>query len=227
MSSVSWKERVGEAAVAEVEPGMVLGVGTGSTVAFFIEALARARIVLDAVLPSSLRTEEALRARGFRIASPGEVREIDLYVDGADEVDPDLRLIKGGGGALTREKVLATASRRFVCIVDGTKEVEVLGRFGLPLEVVPFAVPFVARRMRALGGEPEVREGHVTDNGGAILDVRGLTIADPEGLERVINDIPGVVTCGIFAARRPELLLVADARGVRRRARAAEGPGDA
>ncbi|MDX1459622.1 MAG: ribose-5-phosphate isomerase RpiA [Xanthomonadales bacterium] len=208
------KRQVARAAVREVDEDSVLGVGTGSTVNAFIDALAESEIRIDAAVSSSEATSERLRAIGIRITDLNASGGLDLYVDGADEFDAHRRLIKGGGGALTREKIVAEASRRFVCIVDESKRVGVLGRFPLPIEVIPMARSLVARKLVAMGGQPEWREGFVTDNGNWILDVHNLDLADPVHAEHAINDIPGVVTCGIFAIRPADLVLVAGAQGV-------------
>ncbi|MDW8480125.1 MAG: ribose-5-phosphate isomerase RpiA [Xanthomonadales bacterium] len=197
-----------EAAARLVEEGMAVGVGTGSTVAHFIPLLARRRHEIEGAVASSRDTEQKLRAHGIPVLDLNAVGELPLYVDGADECDPWGRLIKGGGGALTREKIIAEASRRFVCIIDASKQVELLGRFPLPVEVIPMARSLVGRRLRALGGLPAWREGFVTDEGNWILDVHGLAITDPVGLEQTINQIPGVVTVGLFARRAADLVIV-------------------
>lgn len=191
-----------------VEDGMVVGVGTGSTVAYFIEALAKRRHDIEGAVASSRDTAAKLESRGIRLIDLNAAGDIPLYVDGADECDPYGRLIKGGGGALTREKIIAEAADRFVCILDASKQVELLGRFPLPVEVIPMARSLVARKLRALGGLPVWREGYVTDNGHWILDVHGLSILDPVALEREINQIPGVVTVGLFARRPADLIIV-------------------
>lgn len=210
------KKAVGEAAAAEVEDGCRLGVGTGSTVNYFIDALAERRLELPVVASSSEATTERLAGHGIQVTDLNAAGDLDLYVDGADEVDPLGHMIKGGGGALTREKIVAAASRRFVCIVDESKLVKVLGEFPLPVEVIPMARSYVARRMVGLGGLPEYREGFVTDNGNVILDVRHLDILNPVEMETRINQIAGVVTVGIFAHRRADLVLVATDTGVNR-----------
>jgi ribose 5-phosphate isomerase A len=210
------KKAVGEAAAAEVEDGCRLGVGTGSTVNHFIDALAQRRLELPVVASSSEATTERLARHGIQVTDLNEAGDLDLYVDGADEVDSMGHMIKGGGGALTREKIVAAASRRFVCIVDESKLVKVLGEFPLPVEVIPMARSYVARRMVGLGGLPEYREGFVTDNGNVILDVRHLDMLNPVELESRINQIAGVVTVGIFAQRRADLVLVATDTGVTR-----------
>ncbi len=209
------KIEVAKAAVAEVPAGAILGVGTGSTVDCFIDELAHAKIKLQAAVSSSRRTTERLTALGYTVIGLEALAgPIDLYIDGADEIDPNLCMIKGGGGALTQEKIVASAAHRFICIVDASKRVEVLGRFPLPLEVIAAAILSVTWAVRALGGEPSLRPGVITDNGHPILDVRGLTIQDPKAMETALNQIPGIVTNGIFALRPADLALVASNRGV-------------
>ena len=209
------KIEVAKAAVAEVPAGAILGVGTGSTVDCFIDELAHAKIKLQAAVSSSRRTTERLTALGYKVIGLEALAgPIDLYIDGADEIDPNLCMIKGGGGALTQEKIVASAAHRFICIVDASKRVEVLGRFPLPLEVIAAAIPSVTWAVRVLGGEPSLRPGVITDNGHPILDVRGLTIQDPKAMETALNQIPGIVTNGIFALRPADLALVASNRGV-------------
>nr|WP_221929244.1 ribose-5-phosphate isomerase RpiA [Tepidiphilus sp. J10] len=214
------KRLAGEAAVAEVPEGIFLGVGTGSTVNCFIDALVRSGKRIRGAVSSSEATTERLRRYGIPVLDATELDTVPLYVDGADEIDPAFAMIKGGGGALTREKIVAAMAERFVCICDERKLVERLGRFPLPIEVIPMAERLVARRLRELGGEPRRRVGFVTDNGNAILDVHGLVIDDPDALETALNDIPGVVTNGIFAHRRADVLLLATGEGVQRRERA-------
>jgi ribose 5-phosphate isomerase A len=195
--------------MAYVEDGMVVGVGTGSTVNHFIDALAARRDRIAGAVSSSEASTSRLRAAGIEVLELNSTGDLMLYVDGADEANPSLQLIKGGGGALTREKIVAAASRRFVCIVDDSKLVDVLGRFPLPVEVIPMARSLVARRILRLGGQPVWREGVVTDNGNVILDVHNLEILDPPALETEINQIAGVVTVGLFARRPADVLLVA------------------
>jgi ribose 5-phosphate isomerase A len=197
----------------------VIGVGTGSTVNFFIEALAAVKERFAGAVSSSESSTTRLRAAGIEVLDLNAVDAFDCYIDGADEADRRLCLIKGGGAALTREKIVAAVARRFICIVDDSKLVDVLGRFPLPVEVIPMARSFVARELVKLGGEPVWRQGITTDNGNDILDVRGLRITDPEGLEGEINQIAGVVTVGLFARRPADLLLVATDSGVERRVR--------
>jgi ribose 5-phosphate isomerase A len=187
--------------------GAILGVGSGSTVNFFIDALLPLRARLGGAVASSEATRRRLEAIGVPTVDLNTLDRLAIYVDGADEIDPRLRMIKGGGGALTREKIVAAASGVFICIVDSSKQVESLGRFPLPIEVIPMAMRQVARQLTALGGEPQPREGFVTDNGNLILDVRRLAIDDPVALETALNQIPGVVTCGLFALRPADMLI--------------------
>ena len=218
MDQDSRKKAVALAAAAEVEDGCRLGVGTGSTVNYFIDALADRKLDLPVVVSSSEATTERLARHGIQVTDLNQAGSLDLYVDGADEVDALGHMIKGGGGALTREKIVAAASVRFVCIVDDSKLVKVLGEFPLPVEVIPMARSYVARQMVGLGGLPEYREGIVTDNGNVILDVRHLEILNPVEMETKINQIAGVVTVGIFAHRPADLVLVATDTGVSRTA---------
>ncbi|HEX6997425.1 MAG TPA: ribose-5-phosphate isomerase RpiA [Gammaproteobacteria bacterium] len=215
MSKDAHKRLAAEAAIAYIKDGIVLGVGTGSTVDLFIDALPAHAGRLTAVVSSSERTTARLRALGIPVSELGDVGDIDLYVDGADEATKRLELIKGGGGALTREKILAAASRKFVCVVDESKLVGVLGKFPLPIEVIPMAASFVSRQMMKAGGQPILRDGFVTDNGNAIIDVHDLQISNPLELETRFNQIPGVVTVGIFAHRPADVLLVGGPKGVR------------
>ena len=210
MSRDDEKRGAAEAALKFIEDGSIVGVGTGSTVAFFIEALARMRDRIAGAVSSSERSTAHLRERGIEVLDLNAAGTLPLYVDGADECDPHKRLIKGGGGALTREKIIAAASRKFVCLIDSGKRVEILGRFPLPVEVIPMARSYVAREIVRRGGNPVWREGTVTDNGNAILDVHGLTITDPVGLERDLNQLAGVVTVGLFAARPADVVLCGD-----------------
>jgi len=198
-----------------IQPGTTLGVGTGSTVNCMIEMLPEVRDLIDCVVSSSRASTELLEKLGFEVSTLNETGDFDLYIDGADECNKHLQLIKGGGGALTREKVLAEAARRFVCIVDDTKLVGMLGGFPLPIEVLPMAQELVARRMLKLRGQPIWREGFITDNGNHILDIHNLQIANPIEMEARINRIPGVVTVGLFADRPADILLIADDTGVR------------
>jgi len=198
-----------------VREDCVLGVGTGSTVNCFIDALVASGKRLEAAVSSSEATTARLRSHGFEVRELNNAGTLDLYIDGADEFDPYRRLIKGGGGALTREKIVAAASRKFVCIVDESKKVGILGAFPLPVEVIPMARSYVARQLVALGGQPELRTDFVTDNGNVILDVHNLDLVDPVSVEGRINNIPGVVTCGLFALRPAEVVLMASPSGVR------------
>jgi ribose 5-phosphate isomerase A len=210
------KQQAARAAAEFVQPGIKLGVGTGSTVNFFIDEIAGRRDQIDAVVASSRETEQRLKAAGFEVSDLAQTGDLDLYVDGADEANKHFHLIKGGGGALTREKVLAAASRRFVCIIDDSKWVAVLGRFPLPIEVIPMAQSYVARQLVRSRGQPILRKGFVTDNGNVILDVHNLSITNPPDLESRLNQIPGVVTVGIFAQRPADVILMAEDAGVKR-----------
>jgi ribose 5-phosphate isomerase A len=215
MDASEKKRSAAKAALKFIEPGTTLGVGTGSTVNFLIDMLPDVRDRIDHVVSSSKASTALLQQQGFEVQTLNETGDIDLYVDGADETNKHLQLIKGGGGALTREKVLAAAARRFVCIVDDTKLVGMLGSFPLPIEVLPMAQELVARRLVKMRGQPIWRDGFVTDNGNHILDVHHLQISNPLEMESRINRIPGVVTVGIFADRPADVLLVADNNGVR------------
>lgn len=214
VSQQEQKRQVGAAALKWVREDSVLGVGTGSTVNCFIDALAESGIRLEAAVSSSEATTQLLKAIGIDVIDLNQAGTLDLYVDGADEFDRYLRLIKGGGGALTREKIVAGASRKFVCIVDESKQVGVLGKFPLPVEVIPMARSFVARQLVAMGGQPELREGFTTDNGNLILDVHNMDLVDPVAAERQLNNLPGVVTCGLFALRPADVVLMASPAGV-------------
>lgn len=208
------KKRAAHAALDYLTDGMVVGVGTGSTVNLFIDALGSMRSRLAGAVSSSDVSTSRLQAAGIEVLDLNDAGSLELYVDGADEATRHRMLIKGGGGALTREKIVAAASHRFLCIVDASKVVDVLGRFPLPVEVIPMARSLVARELTARGGRPVWREGFVTDNGAHILDVHGLEILDPPALESELNQIPGVVTVGLFARRPADLLLVGTAAGV-------------
>jgi ribose 5-phosphate isomerase A len=209
------KRRAALAALSYVKDGVALGVGTGSTVDLLIDALPPLSAKLTAVVSSSERSTRRLEAAGIKVSALADVGDLDLYIDGADEATKHLHLMKGGGGALTREKILAAASRKFVCVVDDTKLVATLGKFPLPLEVLPVARSFVARQMVKAGGQPIVREGFVTDNGNEVIDVHNLKIANPIEVETRFNQIPGVVTVGIFANRPADVLLIGGASGVK------------
>jgi len=208
------KQRAAAAALQYLREGMLLGVGTGSTVNAFIEQLQPWRGRLRGAISSSEASSRRLAELGIPLFDLNDVDELELYVDGADEATHRRMLIKGGGAALTREKIIASASHRFVCIVDDSKLVDTLGRFPLPVEVIPMARAQVARRLAVLGGTPVWREGVVTDNGNHVLDVHDLRIEDPVGMEAAINQITGVVTVGLFAARPADLLLVARNEGI-------------
>jgi ribose 5-phosphate isomerase A len=209
------KRQAAAAAVTQVEAGMSLGVGTGSTVNFFIDALAERARQLTLVVSSSKESTRRLESFGIEVSELASAGQLDLYVDGADEATKHLHLIKGGGGALTREKILASASRTFVCIVDDSKLVGSLGQFPLPVEVIPMAQSFVSRRLIQAGGQPILRTGFVTEDGNHIVDVHNLSIPNPLEVENRLNQIPGVVTVGLFAHRRADILLVSGDDGVR------------
>lgn len=203
------KRLAGEKAIDYVEDGMIVGVGTGSTVAFFIDALARIKHRIEGAVSSSDQSTQRMREHGIRILELNETGPLSLYVDGADECDPHKRLIKGGGAALTREKIVAEASEKFVCIIDESKRVDVLGKFPLPVEVIPMARSLVARQILAqTGAQPVWRDGVVTDNGNWVLDVHGLKIIDPVALENALNQIPGIVSVGLFARRAADVVIV-------------------
>jgi len=214
MTQDSRKQRAAEAALEFVGEGGIVGVGTGSTVNFFIDGLAALRGRIAGAVSSSVASTRRLESHGIPVLDLNDAGELEVYVDGADEATRRLHLVKGGGGALTREKIVAAASRRFICIVDEQKLVERLGRFPLPVEVIPMARRLVASQLTRLGGRPVWREGFVTDNGNHILDVHGLAIDDPVALEGEINQVAGVVTVGLFARRPADLLLVGTSGGV-------------
>ena len=219
MTQDELKQAVAQAAadhVAKTAPaGSIIGVGTGSTANFFIDALAPLKDRYKGAVASSEATRQRLEGHGFKVFDLNDVDAIPVYVDGADEIDAGLNMIKGGGGALTREKIVAAVAERFVCICDASKLVDTMGKFPLPVEVIPMARAHVARELAKLGGTPVLRENFITDNGNLILDVKGLTISDPKGLEAQINQITGVVTNGLFAVRPANLLLLGTADGVR------------
>jgi len=209
------KALVGRAALEYVVAGSIVGVGTGSTVNCFIDALAGIRHTIRGAVSSSEKSSERLRAHGIEVLDANAVEQIPVYIDGADEIDHRGHMIKGGGAALTREKIVADIAQRFVCIADVSKLVDVLGAFPLPVEVIPMAAAQVSRRLRVLGGEPALRAGVVTDNGCHIIDVRGLKIHDPVAMEREINQWPGVVSVGIFARNKANVCLLGAPEGVR------------
>ena len=215
MDASDKKRAAARAALEFIQPGTSLGVGTGSTVNFLIEMLPAVRDMIDCIVSSSRASSVLLEEQGFTVSTLNEVGDFDLYIDGADESNKRLQLIKGGGGALTRDKVLAAAARRFVCIADDTKLVGMLGGFPLPIEVLPMAQELVSRRMLKMRGRPIWREGFITDNGNHILDVHDLQIPNPIEMEARINRIPGVVTVGIFADRPADILLIGADEGVR------------
>ena len=219
MTQDELKQAVAQAAadyVAQTAPaGSIIGVGTGSTANFFIDALAPLKDRYKGAVASSEATRKRLEGHGIKVFDLNEVDDIPVYVDGADEIDAGLNMIKGGGGALTREKIVAAVARTFVCICDGSKLVDTMGKFPLPVEVIPMACAHVARELSKFGGTPVLREGFITDNGNLILDVKGLSITDPKALEAKINQITGVVTNGLFALRPANLLLLGTADGVR------------
>ncbi|GAB4346351.1 MAG: ribose-5-phosphate isomerase RpiA [Gammaproteobacteria bacterium] len=214
MNQDEMKKLAAQTALDYVPAGEVIGVGTGSTVNHFIDALAAVKGKIEGAVSSSEASTERLKAHGIPVVDLNSVMELAVYVDGADEANRHLQLIKGGGGALTREKIVAAASRQFVCIADRSKLVDYLGKFPLPVEVIPMARSFVARQLRKLGGDPVWREHFVTDNGNVILDVHNLEIMEPAKLEAEINNIPGVVTNGIFALRPADVLLLGTPDGV-------------
>ena len=203
------KKQVAEAALAYVEDDSIVGVGTGSTVNFFIECLASIKHRIDGAVSSSDATEALLKQYNIPVLSLNSANDIPVYVDGADEATKYLHLIKGGGGALTREKIVAAASKKFICIIDETKMVDVLGTFPLPVEVIPMAQSYIAREITKLGGQPILREGFTTDNGNIILDVHNLSILKPVEMEQELNQLAGIVTNGLFAQRPADVLLVA------------------
>ncbi|MEK7948701.1 ribose-5-phosphate isomerase RpiA [Pigmentiphaga sp. YJ18] len=220
LSQQELKQQAADAALAFVAdvaaPDVVIGVGTGSTADLFIDGLAAYKGRIRGTVASSERSAARLAGHGLPVFDLNDVAFMPIYVDGADEIDDHLHMIKGGGGALTREKIVASVAERFICIADESKLVEQLGAFPLPVEVIPMAREAVARALRLLGGQPRLREGFVTDNGNVILDVHGMRIAEAQGLEKVINDLAGVVTCGLFALRGADVALLATQFGVRR-----------
>lgn len=215
MSADRKKQLAAEAALACIAADTVIGVGTGSTVNRFIDAMAARKLRIRGAVSSSEASTERLKRHGIEVLDLDTAGDLDLYVDGADESDRELHLIKGGGGALTREKIVAAASRRFICIADDSKLVEVLGKFPLPIEVIPMARSYVARQLVKLGGRPVRRDRFVTDNGNEILDVHGLVIVDPVAMETELNQIAGVVTVGLFARRPADVLILGTDTGVK------------
>lgn len=215
MSADDLKRAAAKAAIKYVEPGSIVGVGTGSTANHFIDLLAEIKADVDAAVASSEATAERLRSHGIPVIDLNAAGTLSIYVDGADEATKHLQLIKGGGGALTREKIVAAASNKFICIADGSKLVDRLGAFPLPVEVIPMARSYVGRALVKLGGDPELREDFKTDNGNIIIDVHNLDIMEPAALEAEINQITGVVTVGLFAQRPADVLLLAGLDGVK------------
>jgi len=216
MTQDELKKMVAEAAIEYVVPDTIIGIGTGSTANFFIDALAEIKHKINGAVASSEASAERLRGHGIEVFDLNSVNGISVYVDGADESDKYLHLIKGGGGALTREKIVAACSQKFVCIADESKLVDVMGEFPLPVEVIPMARSFVARELVKLGGRPVYREGFVTDNGNVILDMHDMSIVDPRDLERKLNDITGVVTNGLFAIKPADVLLLGTQDGIKK-----------
>ena len=216
MTQNEMKQAAAEAAIAYVEDGSVVGVGTGSTADFFIAALGKIKHRIDGAVASSEGTAQKLKALGIAVYDLNGVKELPVYVDGADEITLHLAMIKGGGGALTREKIVAAVARKFICIADHSKLVDVLGKFPLPVEVIPMARSYVAREIVKLGGQPAWRQGFITDNGNLILDVHNMSITQPIELEAALNQITGVVTNGLFARRGADVLLLGTADGIKK-----------
>lgn len=214
MTQDELKQAVARAAIDYVPQG-IIGVGTGSTANFFIDELANIKGRFDGAVASSEATAQRLTAHGIAVYELNDIGELAIYVDGADEITQHMHMIKGGGGALTREKIVAACSKQFICLADGSKLVDVLGRFPLPVEVIPMARSYVARELVKLGGQPKLREGFVTDNGNVILDVHGLSILNPVELETTLNQLVGVVTNGLFAQRAADVLLLGTREGVK------------
>ena len=215
MTQDELKQAVAQAALAYVEEGKIVGVGTGSTARLFIEALAGMKDRIAGAVASSEDTRQRLEGHGIKVFDLNEVTDLPVYIDGADEITAEMHMIKGGGGALTREKIVSAVAKKFVCIADGSKLVPVLGNFPLPVEVIPMARAYVARELVKLGGTPVLREGVVTDNGNLILDVKGWQIVDPVDLKSRLNQIVGVVTSGLFARRAADVCLLGTSEGVR------------
>ncbi len=215
MNQDELKKQVAEAALEYVEVGTIIGVGTGSTANMFIDALARIKGKIEGTVASSVASADRLKSHGIPVLDLNSVDEMSVYVDGADEATRHLHLIKGGGGALTREKIVAACSRKFVCIADESKLVDVLGQFPLPIEVIPMARSYVARELVKMGGTPVLRDGFTTDNGNVILDVHNLEILDPVKMETEMNQLTGVVTVGLFAHRPADVLLLGTQSGVK------------
>jgi ribose 5-phosphate isomerase A len=214
MTQDDLKRAVAQAAIAHVPADCIVGVGTGSTANFFIDELAKIKHKLRGAVASSEASAKRLQSHGIEVVSLNDAGELPVYVDGADEITRHLHMVKGGGGALTREKIVAAASKKFVCVCDASKLVDVLGKFPLPIEVIPMARSYIAREVVKLGGHPKLREGFTTDNGNIILDVHGLQIMNPVELETALNHLPGVVTNGLFARRGADVLLLGTPDGV-------------
>ncbi|MCR4304275.1 MAG: ribose-5-phosphate isomerase RpiA [Gallionella sp.] len=215
MAQDDLKRAVAKAAIAYVPDDCIVGVGTGSTANFFIDELAKIKHKVRGAVASSEASAKRLKGHGIEVLSLNEAGDLPVYVDGADEITRHMHMIKGGGGALTREKIVAAASKKFICVCDASKLVDVLGKFPLPIEVIPMARSYVARQLVALGGQPELREGFTTDNGNVILDVHGLQIMNPVELESTLDHIAGVVTNGLFARRAADVLLLGTPEGVK------------
>ncbi|SHO57143.1 ribose-5-phosphate isomerase RpiA [Vibrio quintilis] len=215
MTQDEMKKEAGWAALKYVKKGSIVGVGTGSTVNHFIDALGSMKDDIKGAVSSSVASTEKLKALGIRIYDCNDIEKLDVYIDGADEINPARDMIKGGGAALTREKIVAAISEQFICIVDNTKTVDVLGQFPLPVEVIPMAREQVSRELNKLGGKPVYREGVITDNGNIIIDVHDLHITDPKALEVTLNNIPGVVTNGLFAHRGADVIIIGTPDGAR------------
>ncbi|ANJ66610.1 ribose 5-phosphate isomerase A [Halothiobacillus diazotrophicus] len=209
------KQQAAQAALEYVPAGSIVGVGTGSTVNFFIDALAGIKNQIEGAVSSSEASTKRLRAHGIEVLDLNAVSDVPVYVDGADETNAHLQLIKGGGGALTREKIIAQLAKKFVCVADESKMVQRLGKFPLPIEVIPMARSMIARELVKLGGQPVYRDGFVTDNGNQILDVHNLEIMEPAKLEAELNNLPGIVTVGLFAIRPADVLILGTANGIR------------
>lgn len=214
MDKAALKKMAAEAALTAIKSNMIIGVGTGSTIAPFIQGLHAIRQNIEGAVPSSLQTAKLLQEQGIPLIDPNSVSELELYVDGADEFNEHHQLIKGGGGALTREKILATMAKKFICIVDDTKRVNLLGKFPVAVEVLPFARSFVAREILKLGGSPTYRENFKTDNGNIILDIFNLPLLEPSVMESALNNIPGVVANGIFSHRRADKIIIGSQNGI-------------
>ncbi|MGF1763128.1 ribose-5-phosphate isomerase RpiA [Aliivibrio kagoshimensis] len=215
MTQDEMKKAAGWAALDYVKPDSIVGVGTGSTVNHFIDALATMKSEIKGAVSSSIASTEKLKGFGIEVFDCNSVDSLDIYVDGADEINGNNEMIKGGGAALTREKIVAALAKKFICIVDDTKQVEILGDFPLPVEVIPMARSYIARELVKLGGRPAYREGVTTDNGNVILDVHGLSIINPKDLEQKINNLAGVVTVGLFASRGADALIVGTQEGAK------------